>query len=78
MTETPSTSEVRAWARDRGYQVGDRGRLSPTLVAEYLADRKSAGQRRERLARARTVVPALGGRTVRAKSTWDWQRRSAG
>ncbi|WP_030167382.1 MULTISPECIES: Lsr2 family protein [Actinomycetes] len=26
---------IRAWARDRGYDVGDRGRISARIVAAY-------------------------------------------
>jgi len=29
---------VRAWARDRHRQVGDRGRIPAELTAEYLAE----------------------------------------
>lgn len=26
---------IRAWARERGYKVSDRGRIPPAIVAEY-------------------------------------------
>ncbi len=29
-------ADVRAWARGRGLQVGDRGRISRTVIDEYL------------------------------------------
>lgn len=34
-TRQPSSSEVRAWARSAGLEVGDRGRLSPAVLAAY-------------------------------------------
>ena len=30
-----STAVIRAWATDNGYQVADRGRLRPDIVAAY-------------------------------------------
>jgi hypothetical protein len=81
----PSTAEVRQWARARGYAVGDRGRLSPNLVAAYLADQPGApaGPRpadaERRKAAAVAPKPRDGGRTtqpgqrvVRAKTPWNW------
>ena len=29
---TPTTEELRAWARQNGFEVADRGRLSPKVV----------------------------------------------
>ncbi|MSW63280.1 MAG: hypothetical protein F2825_00155 [Actinobacteria bacterium] len=37
MTATASTAEVRQWARSVGLIVGDRGRLSPDVLAAYRA-----------------------------------------
>lgn len=34
-TTTPNSSDVRAWARKNGFEVGDRGRLSPTVLEAY-------------------------------------------
>ena len=31
------TIEIRAWARQRGYKVNDRGRIPASIVAEYEA-----------------------------------------
>lgn len=31
----PSTAEVRAWAKAAGYEVADRGRLRPEILAAY-------------------------------------------
>ncbi|HVM29032.1 MAG TPA: hypothetical protein VM433_15345 [Mycobacteriales bacterium] len=42
----PSTADVRAWARNRGVPVGDRGRLSPDLVAAYVAEKGGASASR--------------------------------
>lgn len=33
----PNTSDVRAWARDNGYAVSERGRLSADLLASFKA-----------------------------------------
>ncbi|HET8640328.1 MAG TPA: histone-like nucleoid-structuring protein Lsr2 [Pseudonocardiaceae bacterium] len=33
--KTPSTTEIRAWARDQGIAVADRGRLRPEVVAAW-------------------------------------------
>lgn len=41
IVDGPSASEVRTWAKATGRPVGDRGRLSPELYAEYA--RKPAG-----------------------------------
>jgi len=36
MTKTaPTSSDVRQWARSQGLEVGERGRLSPDLLAAY-------------------------------------------
>lgn len=40
---TPDTSAVRAWARDNGFDVADRGRLSAEIVDAYVASRKKGG-----------------------------------
>lgn len=29
------TGSIRAWARDAGYEVSDRGRISATIIAAY-------------------------------------------
>ena len=33
----PDTAAVRAWAREQGLPVADRGRLRPEVIAAYLA-----------------------------------------
>ena len=40
----PSPAAVRAWARENGYDVGDRGRLSERLLSEYQAAHSSYRQ----------------------------------
>ncbi|MDO5066069.1 MAG: Lsr2 family protein [Propionibacteriaceae bacterium] len=35
--EGPSTNDVRAWARDNGYVVSDRGRIPAPVMAAYSA-----------------------------------------
>jgi hypothetical protein len=75
--ESPSTSQVRQWAREQGVQVGDRGRLPADLVAAYLT-----AHRRSSPAPARPAAPAAQprsdgvaiSRTVHAKPRWDWAR----
>jgi hypothetical protein len=37
MMTTASTADIRRWARSEGLVVGDRGRLSPDVVAAYQA-----------------------------------------
>lgn len=37
--EGPSTNDVRAWARENGYVVSDRGRIPATVMAAYEAAR---------------------------------------
>ncbi|MDA8045704.1 MAG: AAA domain-containing protein [Actinomycetota bacterium] len=36
-TQEPSTREVRQWAGDHGYQVGERGRLHPEVITAWNA-----------------------------------------
>jgi hypothetical protein len=40
---TPDTSAVRAWAKDNGYEVADRGRLPADVTGAYLAATGDAG-----------------------------------
>jgi hypothetical protein len=42
MTTTASSAVIRQWARDSGFAVGDRGRLSPDVLAAY-AGRDTGG-----------------------------------
>ena len=35
MTTNASTAVIRQWARAEGFPVGDRGRLSPDVLAAY-------------------------------------------
>jgi len=32
-----SRTQIREWARSNGHQIGDRGRISETILAEYAA-----------------------------------------
>jgi hypothetical protein len=36
-TTPPKSSDVRQWARQKGLEVGERGRLSPEVLAAYSA-----------------------------------------
>lgn len=95
---------VRQWAREQGFAVGDRGRLSPDLVRSYEAahggtapapskapaprrpaalaaarpaGRSPASRIQETAARASSSRgTAGGGRTVHARTPWDWPRRT--
>ncbi|MFP5220194.1 MAG: histone-like nucleoid-structuring protein Lsr2 [Actinomycetes bacterium] len=81
---SPTTAEVRAWARNKGLPVGDRGRLSPDLVAQYVAERDGgAASRAEpaapkrtnppvRTAARRANKPAPRAGVVRARTPWNW------
>lgn len=64
----PAAAAVRAWARENGLAVGERGRLSPDLVDAYEAAHRPAPARQEHQPK-----PGIG-RTVKAKARWDWQR----
>jgi hypothetical protein len=81
VVNTPSTSQVRQWARQQGVPVGDRGRIPADLVAQYLAAHRRGGSppeepagkpRRAPAPRARSGVAI--GITVNAKPRWDWNR----
>ena len=86
---SPSTSQVRQWAREQGVPVGDRGRIPADLVAQYLAAHgrarpAAAKSRRSAFTKSRKApVPPSPrassdgvaiGRTVHAKPRWDWAR----
>lgn len=96
------TATVRQWAREQGFRVGDRGRLSPDVVAAFEAAHgagggSGSGASRGRSGRTPARTPAkrsaarstparagspaaerrgsAGGRTVHARTPWDWPRR---
>jgi hypothetical protein len=79
---SPSTSQVRQWAREHGVPVGDRGRIPADLVARYLAangrTRPAAAAKARRAPAAPTQRTSSDGvtigRTVHAKPRWDWAR----
>ena len=78
---SPSTSQVRQWAREQGVPVGDRGRIPADLVAQYLAAhgraRPAAATPRRNSAPPAPRASSDGvtiGRTVHAKPRWDWAR----
>jgi hypothetical protein len=81
---SPSTSQVRQWARAQGVQVGERGRLPADLVAQYLAahggrapkqrDPAPASRRTPKPRPSSDGGPVVIGRTVNAKRRWDWNR----
>ena len=79
---SPSTSQVRQWAREHGVPVGDRGRIPADLVARYLAangrTRPAAAAKARRAPAAPTQRTSSEGvtigRTVHAKPRWDWAR----
>jgi hypothetical protein len=91
--DDPAPSDVRAWARARGFPVGDRGRLSPSLVALYLTEHRTGstparraaseraddaeGEPRAEVSRAAQRAPRRG-TTVRAKPSWNWPSAEGG
>lgn len=42
---TADPKAVRAWAKDNGHQVGDRGRIRPEVFAAYEAAKADAGEK---------------------------------
>lgn len=63
----PAPSAVRAWAREQGYAVADRGRLSDELVTAYVAAHEAPPAPRG--TRTRTRTSAASPRRPRAKAT---------
>ena len=57
-TTPPKSSDVRQWARQKGLDVGERGRLSPEVLAAYS---KAHG--------GVTVAPAAATKRPAAKKT---------
>ena len=55
MTTTASPAVIRQWARAEGLSVGDRGRLSPDILAAYAAQESEA-----RLPAVRAGAPVAG------------------
>ena len=41
---TPTTAEIRTWARREGLTVAERGRLAPAVLKAYAAAHKKAGK----------------------------------
>jgi hypothetical protein len=77
---TSSTADIRKWARAAGLVVGDRGRLSPDIVAAYNDAHAVAPAAAAAVATASQEQPRIDApprRTVRAKQHWDWARREA-
>jgi hypothetical protein len=75
---TSSTADIRKWARAAGLVVGDRGRLSPDIVAAYADAHAVAPAAAAAVATASQEQAGIDGsprRTVRAKEHWDWARR---
>ena len=78
---TSSTADIRKWARATALVVGDRGRLSPDIIAAYNDAHEEAPAPAAAVAtgpqeQSGTDVPPR--RTVRAKQHWDWARREGG
>ena len=42
------TSAIRAWAREQGYELSDRGRVPTNIMAEYEQASASNGRRRRK------------------------------
>ena len=58
---TPTTAELRAWAREQGMDVGDRGRLSPEVRAAWDAAHSGKG--------TGAKTPTRSARTTAARTT---------
>jgi hypothetical protein len=54
---TPDTSAVRAWAKDNGYEVADRGRLPAEITDAYLAAH-DGNRKKAATAPAKKAAPA--------------------
>ncbi len=74
---TSSTAVIRNWAKSAGLAVGDRGRLSPDIVAAYNDAHSMAPASAASIAapEEQPETTASPHRTVRAKQHWDWARR---
>ena len=59
MTAPASTAVIRQWARDNGMPVGDRGRLSPQLLAAFASSGTSKPKAMAEDKRASVPVQAL-------------------
>jgi len=42
--KVPAASELRAWAKEAGLEVGTRGRISQAVVTAYIESQKSAAK----------------------------------
>jgi hypothetical protein len=62
---TPDTAAVRAWARENGYQVADRGRLRPEVLDAYDAAQRTGGTATKKKA-APAAKPARKAASVKA------------
>ncbi len=77
---TSSTADIRDWARAAGLTVGERGRLSPEIIAAYHAAHAEQSPSPATAAdhqQQQAATVAGPHRTVRAKQHWDWARREA-
>lgn len=63
---TPDTAAVRAWARENGHPVAERGRLPADLHAAYLAAQGGAAGAPKPPAKARKAAPAQARRAATA------------
>ncbi len=74
---TSSTADIRNWAKSAGLAVGDRGRLSPDIVAAYNDAHSIAAASAASIAapQQQPETTTSAGRTVRAKQHWDRARR---
>lgn len=71
MTASTSTAVIRQWARDNGVTVGERGRLSPQVLAAYASTKPPFGQapRAAAVTAARPAGRAPGALAVHVRPT---------
>lgn len=54
----PNASDVRAWARENGLTVGERGHLPSEVVGQYNKGRRNRFENTNPMARAKTTAEA--------------------
>jgi hypothetical protein len=70
-TTSPKSSDVRQWARSKGIDVGERGRLSPDVLAAYSAAHGGATVKPTAKKTTRKAVKKAPAKKAAAKKTTD-------
>lgn len=74
---TPTTAELRSWARAHGMDVGDRGRLSPEVRAAWDAAHGAGGPAATEAAPSRVAAATTTSRRTAAATVRPAPRRTA-